>query len=43
MAIFVGIQNNPKICGVAPVSLPHSSANEVQPNLFSGCVNASVS
>ena len=39
----MGIQNNPKICGVAPVSVLHSSANEVQPNLFSRCFNASVS
>ena len=31
--IFLGIQNNLKICGSARVSRPRSSANKVQPNL----------
>ena len=36
---FEGIQNNRKICGSALVSQPHSSVNEVQPNLFCSCFN----
>ena len=34
MGIFLGIQNNLKICGSARVYRPRSSVNKVQPNLF---------
>ena len=34
MGIFLGIQNNLKICGSARASQPRSSVNKVQPNLF---------
>ena len=40
MEIFLGTQNNQKICGSAHVSQLHSSVNEVQPNLFFSCFNA---
>ena len=33
MGIFLGIQNNLKICGSARVSRPRNSVNKVQPNL----------
>jgi len=32
---FLGIHNNMKIRGSAPITRPHSSAIKVQPNLFS--------
>ena len=34
MGIFLGIQNNLKICGSARISRPRSSVNKVHPNLF---------
>ena len=40
MEIFLGTQNNQKICGRAHVSQLYSSVNEVQPNLFFSCFNA---
>ena len=39
LGIFVGIQNNLRICDSSLVSRPRSCTNKVQPNLFCYCLN----